>query len=85
MANCNNTLEFDKQIQFTGKSYIDPKVQPVDTKSDLDDITMVSTAFEGMERVVLHDENYDGATTKYRYDGEKWNIISPLITGDDVE
>ena len=26
MAKCNNTLEFDKQIKFTGKAYLDPKI-----------------------------------------------------------
>ena len=85
MAKCNNTLDYDKQIRFTGKAYLDPKATPVETKSELDQITMATEAFVGMERVVLSDENYDGAMTKYRFDGEKWVIISPIITGDDVE
>jgi hypothetical protein len=85
MAKCNNTLEFDKRIQFTGKAYLDPKAAPVATKAELEEITIVNDAFEGMERVVLSDEDYDGAMTKYRFDGEKWVIISPIITGDDVE
>lgn len=85
MAKCNNTLDYDKQIQFTGKSYLDKKATPVETKAELEQITMATDAFVGMERVVLSDEDYDGAMTKYRFDGEKWVIISPIITGDDVE
>lgn len=85
MAKCNNTLEFDKQIKFTGKAYLDPKLMPVQTKADLLEITMATDAFEGMELVVLSDEDYDGAMTKYRFNGEKWVIVSPIITGDDVE
>ena len=85
MAKCNNTIEFDKQIQFTGKAYLDPKAMPVETKSDLLQITMATDAFVGMERIVLSDEDYGGNMTKYRFDGEKWVIISPIITGDDVE
>lgn len=85
MAKCNNTLDYDKQIQFTGKSYLDKKATPVETKAELEQITMATDAFVGMERVVLSDEDYDGAMTKYRFDGEKWVIISPIITGNDVE
>ena len=85
MAKCNNTLEYDKQIEFTGKAYLDPKTMPVETKAELEQITMATNAFVGMEKVVLSDEDYDGAMTKYRFDGEKWVIISPIITGDDVE
>jgi len=85
MAKCNNTLDYDKQIRFTGKAYLDPKATPVETKAELEQITMATDAFVGMERVVLSDENYDGAMTKYCFDGEKWVIISPIITGDDVE
>ena len=85
MAKCNNTLDYDKQIQFTGKSYLDKKATPVETKAELEQITMATDAFVGMERVVLSDEDYDGAMTKYRFDGEKWVIVSPIITGDDVE
>ena len=79
MAKCNNTLEFDKQIKFTGKAYLDPKLMPVQTKADLLEITMATDAFEGMELVVLSDEDYDGAMTKYRFNGEKWVIVSPII------
>ena len=85
MAKCSNTLEFDKQIKFTGKAYLDPKLMPVETKAELLEITMATDAFEGMEIVVLSDEEHDGAMTKYRFDGEKWNIVSQTITGDDVE
>ena len=85
MAKCNNTLDYDKQIQFTGKAYLDAKATPVETKAELEQITMATDAFVGMERVVLSDEDYDGAMTKYRFDGEKWVIVSPIITGDDVE
>ena len=85
MGKCNNTLDFDKQIKFTGKAYLDPKLMPVETKAELLKITMATDAFEGMEIVVLSDEEHDGAMTKYRFDGEKWNIVSPIITGDDVE
>ena len=86
MTKCNNNnLEFDKQIKFTGKSYTDPKAAPVETKADLDKITMVNDAFEGMERVVLCDEDYGGAMTRYIFDGDKWVIKSPIISGDDVE
>lgn len=85
MAKCNNTLEYDKQIEFTGKAYLDLKTMPVETKAELEQITMATSAFVSMERVVLSDEDYNGAMTKYRFDGEKWVIISPIITGDDVE
>jgi hypothetical protein len=85
MAKCNNTIEYDKQILFTGKAYLDPKTMPVQTKAELEQITMATEAFVGMERVVLSDEDYNGVTTKYRFDGEKWVIISPVITGNDVE
>ena len=41
----------------------------VRTKAELDEITMVTDAFEGMEIIVLSDEEHDGAMTKYRFDG----------------
>lgn len=87
MANYNNTLQYDKQIKFTGKGYNDPKAMPVPNKATLDNITIANDAFEGMERVVLSDETQEGKTTKYRFSNNTWIIESQdiEITGDDVE
>ena len=85
MAN-NNKISYDKQIEFKGKAYLDSKAMPVEKKSGLNSLTQGNNkAFDGMEKVVLHDETQGNKMTKYVYTNNAWELVSPTISGDDVE
>ena len=85
MAN-NNKISYDKTIEFNGLSYLDPKEMPVAKKSDLNSLSQGNNkAFEGMERIVIKDETQGNKTTKYRFTNNNWVLVSPTISGDDVE
>ena len=73
-----NTLSFDKQIQYNGNGYLDKNIMPVGTYAELNNIPFAN-CFKGLEVVVLQDENYDNETTRYIYNGTKWVIKNPTI------
>ena len=82
-------LNWDKQIEYSGEAYIDPRQMPVDKIEDLNDVK----AFDGMSVTVINDET-NNEPTRYIYtekDDESngsWQIDGPIIeqiTEDDFE
>lgn len=77
-ANSGNEMSFDKQIFYTGKQYLDPKMKYCETKKELNGIK-IDECFTGREVTVLKDEDNDHQTVKYVFDGDKWVTLGIKI------
>lgn len=71
----DNSILYDKQLQFEGNAYLDPKHMPVKTYAELMSLSQ-SQIFEGMEVTVISDETLNGDSTKYTRKNNKWQLIN---------
>lgn len=74
----NNRLTYDKQIEYEGNSYLDPKHMPMDSFSALTQISLDSV-FDGIEMTIISDENWSGNTTSYAYKNNAWNLNNATV------
>ena len=84
MANIN-TINFDKQLNFTGAAYLDKKMMPLETYADIKKLELTE-CFPGMQITKLSDENYNGETTHYVLldDMITWKLADLLIINEDI-
>lgn len=82
-------ITYLNQVRYVGAGYLDAKMQPVQSYSDLANIPRAQR-FIGLEVVVLSDANNDGKQSTYwLVDGtanSNWKIKDSIeVSGDDIE
>ena len=82
-------ITFNNQLVYSGKGYIDAKMQPVNTLYDLNKIPRTQR-FIGLTITVLNDGIHNQPTDYWIKDkSNKWTVKEMpsyiTITGDDVE
>lgn len=87
-------ITYDKQIDYEGNAYLDPKMVPVQTHEDMFNIPF-SNRFEGLKCTVKEDSENNNKQTEYWLDGgienENWvratsdGVIYTGGTGIDID